>query len=416
MLTATLLLVGAVLFAMGVTERDVKRLPLSASLIYLLAGWAATTLDTAFTEVDPVEQAAWLLTCTEIALLISLFATGMRLGMPSAHRAWKVAALLASLGMAATIGLATLAGVALAGLGWAGALLLASILAPTDPVLATEVQIHAPADRDAVRMSLTAEGGLNDGTAFPAVMLALGLLGLHELGGFGARWLLHDVLWAVGGGLLLGGVIGRALGAALRFRLRRGHALGWDELIYLGVIALTYGAARALVVSTFLAVFVAGFALFHESQHARDAMLRSNVQSTDLSKRLMAFGERCGRLVEVTMVLFIGAALTWVQWRWQHTAYALLLIAVVRPLGVLAVVRRGTLPPSQRRLVAWFGIRGVGSLFYLAYALTQPLEGSFARELVSLCVLSIAASIVAHGVSATPLMNWHQARKGGLGG
>ena len=134
-----------------------KRLPLSASLIYLLAGWAATTLGTAFTEVDPVEQAAWLLTCTEIALLISLFATGMRLGMPSAHRAWKVAALLASLGMAATIGLATLAGVALAGLGWAGALLLASILAPTDPVLATEVQIHAPADRDAVRMSLTAD-------------------------------------------------------------------------------------------------------------------------------------------------------------------------------------------------------------------------------------------------------------------
>ena len=112
------------------------------------------------------------------------------------------------------------------------------------------------------------------------------------------------------------------------------------------------------------------------------------------------------------MVLFIGAAMTWVQWRWEHLAFALLMIAVVRPAAVWAVVRNRALPRSQRRLVAWFGIRGVGSLFYLAYVLNHSLEPSLARELVSLAVLSIATSIVAHGISATPAMNWYQRRRG----
>lgn len=413
MLTASLLLVGAVLVAMGLAERHVKLLPLSASLVYLAVGWAAASIGTVLAEVDPVAQAPWLLPATEVALLISLFATGMRLGMPSAHRAWRIAAVLATTGMLASIALGTAVAVALLGMAWPAALLLAAILAPTDPVLATEVQIHDARDRDAVRMSLTAEGGLNDGTAFPVVTLALGLLGIGELGGpWGGRWLLHDLLWAMGGGLLLGALLGRALGAALRARLKRGHALGWDELLYLGAIVLAWGLARALEVSSFLAVFVAGVALFYEGPAARAAMQREQAASDEVAQRLAGFGARLERLVEVTMVLFIGAAMTWVQWRWDHLAFALLMIAVVRPAAVWAVVRQRALPGRQRRLVAWFGIRGVGSLFYLAFALTHSLDDSLARELVSVAVLSIATSIVAHGISATPVMNWYQRRRG----
>lgn len=412
MLTASLLLMGAVLVAMGLAERHVKLLPLSSSLVYLAVGWAAASIGTVLAEVDPVQQAPWLLPATEVALLISLFATGMRLGMPSAHRAWRIATVLATTGMVASIGLGAAVAVALLGMAWPAALLLAAILAPTDPVLATEVQIQDAGDRDAVRMSLTAEGGLNDGTAFPVVTLALGLLGVGELGPWGGHWLLHDLLWAMAGGLLLGGLLGRALGATLRARLMRGHALGWDELLYLGAIALTWGLARALEVSSFLAVFAAGVALFYEGPAARAAMQREQAGSEDVAQRLAGFGARLERLVEVTMVLFIGAAMTWVQWRWEHLAFALLMIAVVRPAAVWAVVRGRALPRSQRRLVAWFGIRGVGSLFYLAYALTHALEAALARELVSLAVLSIATSIVAHGISATPVMNWYQRRRG----
>ena len=412
MLTTSLLLVGAVLVAMGLAERHVKLLPLSSSLVYLAVGWAAASIGTVLAEVDPVEQAPWLLPATEVALLISLFVTGVRLGMPSAHLAWRIAAVLATLGMVASIALGAAFAVALLGMSWPAALLLAAILAPTDPVLATEVQIQDARDRDAVRMSLTAEGGLNDGTAFPAVTLALGLLGIGELGPWGSRWLLHDLAWAVGGGLLLGGLLGRALGATMRARLRRGHDLGWDELLYLGAIVLSWGLARALEVSTFLAVFAAGVALFYEGPAARAAMRRDDAESGALAQRLTGFGARLERLVEVTMVLFIGAAMTWVQWRWEHLVFALLMIAVVRPAAVWAVVRRRALPRSQRRLVAWFGIRGVGSLFYLALALTHSLDDALARDLVSLAVLSIATSIVAHGISATPAMNWYQRRRG----
>lgn len=412
MLTASLLLVGAVLVAMGLAERHVKLLPLSSSLVYLAVGWAAASIGTVLAEVDPVEQAPWLLPATEVALLISLFATGMRLGMPSAHRAWRIAAVLATTGMVASIALGAALAVALLGMGWPAALLLAAILAPTDPVLATEVQIHDARDRDAVRMSLTAEGGLNDGTAFPIVTLALGLLGIGELGPGGGRWLLHDLLWAMGGGVLLGALLGRALGATMRARLKRGHALGWDELLYLGAIVLAWGLARALEVSSFLAVFVAGVALFYEGPAARAAMQREQAASDDVAQRLTGFGARLERLVEVTMVLFIGAAMTWVQWRWDHLAFALLMIAVVRPAAVWAVVRSRALPRRQRRLVAWFGIRGVGSLFYLAYALAHGLDDSLGHELVSVAVLGIATSIVAHGISATPVMNWYQRRRG----
>ena len=413
MLTASLLLLGMVLLAMGLAERHVRVLPLSASIVYLAVGWAAASIGTVLSEVDPLEQAPWLLPCIEIALLVSLFATGLRIGMPSAHRAWRIAALLASGGMLVSIALGTLAAVVLLGLPWPAALLLAAILAPTDPVLATEVQIHDERDRDAVRMSLTAEGGLNDGTAFPVVTLALGLLGIGELGPWGGQWLLRDLLWPIAGGLLLGAALGRLLGGAIRGGLRRGHDLGWDELLYLGIITLAWGLSRALEVSSFLAVFAAGVALFHEGPAARAAMQHEGAESGELAQRLRAFGARLERLVEVTMVLFIGAAMTWVQWRWQHVAFALLGLLVVRPLGVLAVVRSHTLPRSQRRLVAWFGIRGVGSLFYLAYVLTDAIDESLARELVSVAVLSIAASIVAHGVSATPAMNWYQRRRGG---
>lgn len=422
MLTASLLLLGLVLLAMGLAERHVRLLPLSASLVYLAVGWAAASIGTVLAEVDPLEQAPWLLPCTEVALLVSLFATGLRIGMPSAHGAWRIAALLASGGMLASIALGTLAAVALLDLPWPAALLLAAILAPTDPVLATEVQIHDERDRDAVRLSLTAEGGLNDGTAFPVVALALGLLGVGGVGGaggfasWGGHWLLADLLWPIAGGLLLGALLGRALGGAIRARLRHGHALGWDELIYLGIITLAWGLARAAEVSSFLAVFAAGVALFHEGQAARAAMQSEGAESGELAERLRAFGARLERLVEVTMVLFIGAAMTWVQWRWQHVAFALLGLLVVRPLGVLAVVRRHAMPRSQRRLVCWFGIRGVGSLFYLAYVLTDAIDERMARELVSVAVLSIAASIVAHGVSATPAMNWYQRRRGGGSG
>jgi NhaP-type Na+/H+ or K+/H+ antiporter len=177
----------------------------------------------------------------------------------------------------------------------------------------------------------------------------------------------------------------------------------YDDLLYLGVIALSYGLSTALHMSAFLAVFMAGLALFDKRM--------VNTEGSDLERRLLAFGERGERLVEVAMVLFIGAAMIWVEWSWQVLAYAACVLLIARPLSIWAVVRRRAMPGAQRRLVGWFGIRGVGSVFYLMYALRYGLDEAHKRDLISACLVTIAVSIVLHGMSATPLMAWYKQRR-----
>lgn len=405
---ATLLLIGLVLVATALAQAPIERLPLSSALVYLVVGWAAAAAGTPLAGADPQAQAAQLATISEWAVLISLFAIGLRLRVPPTFAAWREAVRLAGPGMVLTIALAMPAAHWLLGLSWPAALLLAAILAPTDPVLAMEVRIRDAGDRDAVRLTLTAEGALNDATAFPAVMLALGLLGLHELGPWGTRWALADLAWSLAGGIAIGWLGARVLGRAVRARLSRGHPLGWDELLYLGSIALAYALATALSASAFFAVFAAGLGLFHESPREAARMRERRAASEHLSDRLLAFGERGERLAEVIMVMFIGAAMSWVQWRWERVVFALALIGVARPLAVFVLMAREPVRAAQRRLIGWLGIRGVGSLFYLLYALEHGVVGALASELVSAVLTTITLSVLLHGLSTTPLMHWYQ--------
>jgi len=414
MLTATLLLLGVVLLAMCLLELHVTRLPMSPAVVYLAVGWVAGWMVQAKVLTPPTApaRADMLVIVTETAVLISLFAVGLQLRMPLTLKGWRVAAILASASMLATIAFATLAGFWLMpALGWAGALLLAGILAPTDPVLAGEVQIRSTTDRDAVRVSLTAEGGLNDGTALPVVMLALGLLGVGELGSGGSRWLWHDLLWPIAGGALLGWAFGRGLGSVIQWLLRKGHGLCWDELLYLGIITVAYGLSRLTDTSSFLFVFSAALGLFRRSPRATDSLAAAGVEPDDLADRLLAFGHRCGRLVEVVMVLLLGFAMPWVQWRGEPLIYAALLLVLIRPLSVFLTVPGSAMPKTQRRVVAWFGIRGVGSLFYLALVIDSGIAPGLAADLVNATLPAIALSVLLHGVSATPLMALYRKRR-----
>ncbi|MFL6682784.1 MAG: cation:proton antiporter [Burkholderiaceae bacterium] len=414
MLTSTLLLLGAVLLGMCLLELHVTRLPLSPAVVYLAVGWIAGWMVQARVVTPPTApaRADMLVIITEIAVLISLFAVGLQLRLPWTLKAWRVALVLAGGTMIATIALATLAGAWLMpSLGWAGALLLAGILAPTDPVLASEVQIRSRDDRDAVRVALTAEGGLNDATALPVVMLALGLLGIGDLGAGGVRWLWHDLAWPIAGGALLGWGFGRVLGRVIHVLQRHGHGLGWDELMYLGIITVAYGLSRLTETSAFLFVFAAALGLFRRTPGAVASLARAGVEPDELADRLLGFGHRCGRLVEVVMVLLLGFAMPWVQWRGAPLLYAALLLLVIRPLSAFLTIPGRALPRAQRRIVAWFGIRGVGSLFYLALVIDSGLSTTLSTDLMNATLPAIALSIVLHGVSATPLMALYRRRR-----
>lgn len=410
MLIAWFVLVGLVLIAMAFSSHLVQRLPLSPAIVYLCVGAAAGPAGFGLLGVDLVAGAHLLERLTEIAVLITLFAVGLRLRVPFTWAAWRLPVRLATGGMVLTTALIALAGWLLLGLPPAAALLLGAVLAPTDPVLASDVQIREPGDRDAVRLSLTAEGGINDGTAFPAVMLGLGLLGAHELGTWGWRWVAIDLVWAIAAGLGLGWGCGVLVGRMILGLRRGGRPLEYEEFLVFGLIALAYGIALALKAYGFLAVFAAGAGLAHIEGHGRAS--RSDDPDGGHASRLSNFSGQCERLAEVAIVLLIGAALATVQWRWELLAFALGVLVVARPLSVLAVLPRRGLTPGQRRLVAWFGIRGVGSVYYLSFAASHGFEGPAARTVASAVILTIAISIFLHGVSATPLMERYRLRRG----
>lgn len=420
-------IVGLLLVLMALASTVLKRLPLSTAMLYLLVGIGVSPLALDLLAAGPRTHAHALERMAEVVVLLSLFTAGLKLSPGLRDRRWALPVRLALNSMLLTIAL-------IAGAAWlfldlpAGAcILLGAILAPTDPVLASEVQLKEPGDQDKLRFALTGEGGLNDGSAFPFVMLGLGLLGLHELGEFGWRWLAVDVLWATAAGLGTGWALGTAVGRLVLF-LRRQHkeAVGLDDFLALGLIALSYGTALLLHAYGFLAVFAAGVALRRLEQRqsagaasvapVEQALARGDRHIADevavhpehapafMARAVLGFNEHAERIGEVAIVIAIGALLWAVQWEHAVWWFVPLLLGVVRPLAVRIGLGRAAVSRGQRWLMGWFGIRGVGSLYYLAYAINHGLPPALADQLIALTLSVVVTSIVVHGVSVTPMM------------
>ena len=431
--TAWYLIVGAVLITMALAGPLVKRLPLTPSMLYLALGVALGPYGAGLIRIDPIDDASLVERVSEIAVIISLFTAGLKLRSPLTDARWRVPIRLASLSMVVTVGLITLAGVTLLGLPWGAAILLGAILAPTDPVLASDVQVSEPTDRDRLRFALTGEAGFNDGTAFPFVMLGLGVMGLHDLGPLGWRWFAVDVAWDIVGGILIGWLAGRVVGKLVLFlRQRHKEAVGLDDFLSLGLLALAYGAAIAAHAYGFLAVFAAGLALGQIEAEPRDAEAGTGksepnpppvdvMQAADASQKegiatdpqtahaymaqaVLGFNEQLERIAEVGMVILLGGMLIvpgWLSALW----FVPLLLLVIRPVAVW-VGTVGTRATTQERgLMGWFGIRGIGSIYYLTYAIAHGLDERTAGKLTAITFIVVAASITLHGVSVTPLMN-----------
>lgn len=327
--------------------------------------------------------------------------------------------------MPLTVAGITAVGVWLLNLPVGAAVLLGAILAPTDPVLASDVQMANLSDRDRLRFGLTGEGGLNEGTAFPFVMFGLGLLGVHELGDMQWRWWAVDVLWAVAGGLALGYAMGTGVGRAIIYlRTQRGEALGSDEFIALGLIALTYGVALLTLTYGFLAVFAAGLALRRIEEPAAVATQppEAELSAEDLRatgshapaymmRQVERFNSQLESFAEVAIVLVVGVLLATVEFRFDILWFVPLLFLVIRPIAVAIGLLGTDAKPAQRRLMGWFGIRGIGSLYYLLYAISHGIKPELAQQLLSVTLVVIVASVIAHGISVTPLMNRYEAAK-----
>jgi len=422
--TLWFIIAGAIFVLMALSVTRLKKIQLTSSILYLLTGVGVGPLGLGLLRMDALTQSSLLLRVAEIALLISLFTAGLKLRLPLLSRRWKIPMALATASMVLGIALLTLAGHLALGLPIGAAILLAALLAPTDPVLASDVQVEGPADRDTVRLALTGEAGLNDGAAFPFVMLGLGLLELHDLGTWGWRWIAVDLVWAIGAGLGIGWGMGFGVGRVVLY-LRREHqeAVGLDAFLALGLMALSYGVALLLHAYGFLAVFAAGLALRgveRVASNASEPMKNLAIGADEATDRqhapafmahaILQFNEQLERIGEVVVVILVGALLSTASWVLGDLWIVPLLLLIIRPLCVAPILTALHMPRHDRILVSWFGIRGIGSIYYLMYAIDLGVDPLLAERMIAITLSVVAASIVVHGLTATPLMRVHQRR------
>jgi NhaP-type Na+/H+ or K+/H+ antiporter len=426
-LTAILwfLLVGILLVLLAISGSFLKRIPLSTGVLYLLVGVGVGPLGLNLFHVDPVEQAELLERITEVAVIVSLFSAGLKLRSPLTDYRWIIPFRLASLSMAITVGLIAFVVTAGMGLPLGAGVLLGAVLAPTDPVLASDVQVENPADSDRLRFSLTGEAGLNDGTAFPFVMLGLGLLGLHEIGEGWWRWITVDVVWAVLAGLAVGTLSGAAVGRLVIY-LRQTHkeAVGLDDFLGLGLIAFSYGAALLIHSYGFLAVFASGLALRRIEREATGddppppqvmAAAETERDATDadaapayMAQAVLGFSEQLERILTVAVVILLGGMLSQSYVSVRALWFVPLLIFVIRPFAAWVGLLGTKSDASQRKMIAWFGVRGVGSVYYLTFAINKGVPPQLSEPLTALMLATIVTSIVLHGVTVSPLMQRYQ--------
>ena len=409
------LVVGVAALLAGVLPRLVAGRPLSLPIVFLLMGAAIGALPILTFEADPQEHLGFLEHLTEVTVIVALMGAGLGLDRPPGRTRWANTWRLLGIAMPLTVVSVALLGSWVLGLAPAAALLLGAALAPTDPVLAGEVQVGEPASdpdtvedleraEDEVRFGLTSEAGLNDALAFPFVYAAV-LLATEgpDVGSWIGGWIAYEVVYKIAVGVLLGIGVGWVIGKMTFSSSRRTLRLAEhrEGSVALAATFLAYGLTEVLQGYGFLAVFVAAVAI------------RGSERFHDYHRELHHFIEQVERLLTVLVLLLLGMALSdglLAALGWREIVLAALVLLVVRPLLAGIALRGSCGSRHERMAMAFFGVRGIGSIYYVAYGLGAAtfVESDTLWAVVGLVV---ASSVVLHGISAGPVMDALDRRK-----
>ncbi|GGG72460.1 cation transporter [Salipiger pallidus] len=375
-----------------------RKEPVAAPLILIFSGGAAFLFPEFAPLSDPISAPAIWEHISEMAVIVALFGAGMRIDEIGSWRLWRPATRLLIIAMPLTIIAVAILGAGLVGLSLASAILLGAVLAPTDPVLASDVQVGPPhkGGERPVRFALTTEAGLNDGLAFPFVYLALFVAaeGMAPTS-WGLEWVGIDVVYKVVVGGLVGWAGGRMLGLVL-FNIPRNAALAetGSGVIALAGVFLCYGSSELVEGYGFIAVAVMGFTLRRiEKEH-------------DFHRRLHDFSEAIEHGLTALLLVAFGSVLPLLlaDLSWTHVAVALGLILGIRPLAGWISLSGTGLSTGERLVVAVYGVRGVGSIYYLAYAVSHG-EIEQQAELWSVVAVVVLFSTMLHGFTVGHAMD-----------
>ena len=393
-----LLVIGLLLLIVTLGSGWIARLPLSFALIYLLVGIFLGPYGIHLIQLRP--DAEFLERLTEFVVIVSLFSCGLKMNRNLYLGAWRSTIRLIGFLMPISIFAIAAVGHWLLNMDWGPAILLGAILAPTDPVLASEVQISDLEDRDELRFGLTSEGGLNDALAFPFVYFGIYSLKDSNWDNWFKQWVLVDLIWAIAAGLVMGIVVAKAV-VWIDKKMQKLETVDalMEDFVALSIILLTYSLTEIVNGYGFLAVFVAGI------------VAQRSYRNPEKRHSQLEFTEQLEKLMEVGTILLLGSLLRWPA-IFAHAGEALLvaglLIFVIRPVGAWISTIGARLRPVTRWLYGWFGIRGVGSIYYLCYAFGNGLKDQLGEQIAWITYITIVISVVIHGISSTPIMNWYE--------
>jgi NhaP-type Na+/H+ or K+/H+ antiporter len=383
-----------------------RKLPLSMPIILLGVGSLLALLPGLPFRPLPLDYPDIAEHLSELVVIIALMGAGLKIDRPFGWRRWKITWRLLAFTMPLSIASIALLGVYGLGLSLAAALLLGSSLAPTDPVLASGVQVGPPkgGGEDNVRFGLTSEAGLNDGLAFPFVNLAI-VLGAAAATGepWALKWISYHVIWELAAGIGIGWGVGKAFGW-LTFHMPGDSNLAktGDGLIALAATLVSYGFAESIHSYGFLAVFVTALTL------------RNAHRDNDLHREMHDLTEQIERSAMAVVLLLFGGALAsglLTPIGWAEVGIALVIVFVVRPLAGFIGLIGARVSSAEKACISFFGIRGIGSFYYLAYGLNH-MEVPGAERLWAIVGLICFISIVVHGVTMTPLIRLLDRREG----
>lgn len=354
---------GALLAAVIALSREDEHAFTSAIVYLVLGAAAALALHALGIELlDPLDDPVLFERLSEFAVIVALFASGIRLDRAIGVREWGSTIRLLVVVMPLTIAAIAVFGITAMGLSLGAAVVLGAVLAPTDPVLASSVQVGPPGEGDEpeTRFALTSEAGLNDGLAFPFVMLGLFIAG-EEGSGWLAEWFAADFVYGIAVGALIGIGAGWAM-ARISSRLRE-RGLLRDELdgwLAVTVVLIVYGLTELVGAYGFIAAFVGGIAFRRQEMHApHHARVHDGARLVE-------------NVTELAMILLLGSTVTLAGLAEPGIAGWLLvpvLLLLIRPGATLLAFLRSPASRRERRQIAWYGIRGIGSFYYLAVAI-----------------------------------------------
>lgn len=390
------IILGLAFLAAAALPRLMDNTPISLPIVYVAVGMVLPLVWGDLPEVDLIRFGVATERLTELAVIISLMSAGLKIDRPMGLYRWGSTWRLLAVTMPLSIAALALGGAWLLGLPLAAAVLLGAVLAPTDPVLASSVQVGRPGggEEDEARFALTSEAGLNDGLAFPFVNLAIVLALAGVTSEALTRWLLLDVLWKVAAGLFMGVVIGRGI-AMLVFKVCKPGAIG-DGFVAIALTLVAYGGTELAHGYGFLGVFVAALA-FRRYEHNHDYHVA-----------LHDFSEQIETLLMAILLMLFGASITsglFAPLDAGGVLLALIFLLLIRPLAGLLGLLGSKASREQRFKISVFGIRGIGTFYYLAYALNHGLfNETQARMIWAVAGFIVLASIVLHGTTAARVM------------